>query len=245
MHMTPAQLAEFVDQRLKEAREKERREEKQEEERKRKEKEKEVKRKEQKRKEKERLAKEKKLAALQAAPMPFAPLMDVGDAPGGGGAVGGASTSTLRDARIVIPGGSHSVLHGEQGSFLLPRSLIDDVLSPTTGFSGSTNKMRYMVDTGDSLLGISLCGDLVEWNPSTAGGTAGAGVRKVHRSTTDLYRVDDFAYSESKGIVVVPYLGVKQDKALSAPKNQVVLFKRDRDPKVSDFIFFFWVGGAG
>lgn len=92
--------------------------------------------------------------------------------------------------------------------------------------------MRYMVDAGDSLLGISHCGDLVEWNSSTAGGTGGAGVRKVHRSTTDLYRVDDFAYSDSKGIVVVPYLGVKQDKTLSAPKNQVVLFKRDRDAKV-------------
>lgn len=92
--------------------------------------------------------------------------------------------------------------------------------------------MRYMVDTGDALLGISHCGDLVEWNPSMAGATAGAGVRKVYRSTTDLYRVDDFAYSESKGIVVVPYLGVKQDKTLSAPKNQVVLFKRDRDLKV-------------
>lgn len=128
VHMSPAQLAEFVDQRLKEAREKERREEKQEEERKRKEKEKEVKRKEQKRKEKERLAKEKKLAALQATerhavPTPFAPLSDDGDAPSGAGG-GGASTSAPQDARIVIPGGSHSVLHGEPFSrcfrFLFP-----------------------------------------------------------------------------------------------------------------------------
>lgn len=92
--------------------------------------------------------------------------------------------------------------------------------------------MRYMVDTGDSLLGISLCGDLVEWDPSALGGTSRAGVHRVHRSTSDLYRVDDFAYSQSKGMVVVPYLGVKQDKTMSSPKHQVVLFKREKNNKV-------------
>lgn len=92
--------------------------------------------------------------------------------------------------------------------------------------------MRYMVDTGDSLLGISLSGDLVEWDPSALGGSPRAGIHRVHRSTTDAYRVDDLAYSKSKGMVVVPYLGIKQDKTTSSPKHQIVLFKREKDAKV-------------
>lgn len=86
-----------------------------------------------------------------------------------------------------------------------------------------------MVDVGDALLGVSHCGDLVEWNPSAPSGTASSGVRKVHRAQTDLYRVDDFAYSPSKEIAIVPYLAAK-DK--SSPTNQVVLYKREKDSKV-------------
>jgi hypothetical protein len=88
--------------------------------------------------------------------------------------------------------------------------------------------MRWTVDTGESLLAVTSSGDVVEYGARSA-----AGVRKLKVASSDTFRVDDVAYSTSKGILVVPFLSSKQDKVVTSPPHQVVLYKRSLDSRVS------------
>jgi hypothetical protein len=88
--------------------------------------------------------------------------------------------------------------------------------------------MRWMVDTGDAFLAVSMWGDVVEWS-----GKSGVGsVTKSFLSGGKSYAVDDVAFSRSKQILVVGYLGSKQDKATVKPPSQVALFERKLDSRV-------------
>ncbi|GAA6018198.1 hypothetical protein JCM8202_000223 [Rhodotorula sphaerocarpa] len=100
------------------------------------------------------------------------------------------------DARIVIAGGAQSLLHG---------------------FNGASNKLRYMVDTGSSYLAVSHVGDIVEFMPNPA--SLSTSVRKLHASSSDTYRVDDYAWSDAKDTLVVGYLGVRHGGVVEQPQN--------------------------
>lgn len=103
--LTPAQIEELIDRRIAaKAREEERKE--------RKDKSKtEARAKRRQEKEKERAREKEKSKPKKSAPL--APL-DVGEAPG---AIGRPEAPEPKDARIVIPGGTSSVLHGESFAF--------------------------------------------------------------------------------------------------------------------------------
>ncbi|GAA5983196.1 hypothetical protein JCM10908_000191 [Rhodotorula pacifica] len=108
------------------------------------------------------------------------------------------------DARILLTGGSQSLLHG---------------------FDGRSNKLRHMVDTGSSYLAVSHIGDIVEFAPSSL--SLSTSIHKLHSSSNDTYRVDDFAWSDAKDTLVVGYLGVREGKTLAQPPNQVILYKKE------------------
>lgn len=127
------------------------------------------------------------------------------------------------DARILLTGGAQSLLHGESDELLLSAPHADGV--SRSGFNGSSNKLRHMVDTGSSYLAVSHIGDVVEFSPSPS--TLSTTIRKLHSSTNDTYRVDDFAWSDAKDTLVVGFLGIRQGKVLEQPPNQIVLYKRD------------------
>ncbi|GAA5893696.1 hypothetical protein JCM8208_000862 [Rhodotorula glutinis] len=111
------------------------------------------------------------------------------------------------DARILIPGGGNAQLHG---------------------FDGRGNKLRHMVDTGSSLLAVSHVGDIVEFACQSS--SLASTVRKLHSSKDDKYRVDDFAWSDSKDTLLVGYLGAKEGGSLARPAHQVVLYRREETP---------------
>lgn len=96
------------------------------------------------------------------------------------------------------------------------------------GHTGIGNKMRWAVGSGESILGVSVGGDIVEYGLKGA-----ASLTKLHRAVGDTFRVDAVAYSPSKGILVVPFLGGRQDKTVVSPPHQVVLYKRGKDVRVS------------
>lgn len=82
-----------------------------------------------------------------------------------------------------------------------------------------------MVDTGSSYLAVSHVGDIVEFMPNPA--SLSTSVRKLHASSSDTYRVDDYAWSDAKDTLVVGYLGVRHGGVVEQPPHQVVLYKRD------------------
>ncbi|GAA5872199.1 hypothetical protein JCM3774_002291 [Rhodotorula dairenensis] len=108
------------------------------------------------------------------------------------------------DARIILTGGSQSLLHG---------------------FDGRSNKLRHMVDTGSSYLAVSHIGDIVEFTPTSL--SLSTSIHKLHSANNDTNRVDDFAWSDAKDTLVVGYLGPRQGKLLDQPPNQVILYKRE------------------
>lgn len=95
--------------------------------------------------------------------------------------------------------------------------------------------MRWAVDTGESLLAVTSSGDVVEYGARNT-----TGFRKLKVANSDTFRVDDVGYSPAKGILVVPYLSSKQDKVVTRPPHQVVLYKRSSDSRVSCFAWFSW-----
>lgn len=95
----------------------------------------------------------------------------------------------------------------------------------SAGFDGRSNKLRHMVDTGSSYLAVSHIGDIVEFTPSPL--SLSTSIHKLHSSSNDTYRVDDFAWSDAKDTLVVGYLGAREGKMLAQPPNQVVLYKRE------------------
>ena len=97
--------------------------------------------------------------------------------------------------------------------------------SRSAGFDGRSNKLRHMVDTGSSYLAVSHIGDIVEFTPSPL--SLSTSIHKLHSSSNDTYRVDDFAWSDAKDTLVVGYLGAREGKMLAQPPNQVVLYKRE------------------
>ncbi|GAA5856057.1 hypothetical protein JCM9279_006490 [Rhodotorula babjevae] len=111
------------------------------------------------------------------------------------------------DARILIPGGGNAQLHG---------------------FDGRNNKLRHMIDTGSSLLAVSHVGDIVEFSCQTT--SLASTVRKLHTSKDDKFRVDDFAWSDTKETLLVGYLGAKDGSTYARPAHQVVLFRREDTP---------------
>lgn len=97
--------------------------------------------------------------------------------------------------------------------------------SRSAGFDGRSNKLRHMVDTGTSYLAVSHIGDIVEFTPSPL--SLSTSIHKLHSSSNDTYRVDDFAWSDAKDTLVVGYLGAREGKMLAQPPNQVILYKRE------------------
>ncbi|BGP24999.1 nuclear mRNA export, poly(A)+RNA binding protein [Rhodotorula toruloides] len=113
------------------------------------------------------------------------------------------------DGRILLRTQSHSQLHS---------------------FDGRSNKLRHMIDTGSSFLAVSHIGDIVQFScpPNTLTST----VEKLWTSKDDTFRVDDFAWSDSKETLIVGYLGAKGGKGTVKPPSQVVLFKREEDSRL-------------
>lgn len=97
--------------------------------------------------------------------------------------------------------------------------------SRSAGFDGRSNKLRHMVDTGSSYLAVSHIGDIVDFTPSPL--SLSTSIHKLHSSSNDTYRVDDFAWSDAKDTLVVGYLGAREGKMLAQPPNQVILYKRE------------------
>ncbi|BGP32446.1 hypothetical protein JCM10296v2_004227 [Rhodotorula toruloides] len=97
-------------------------------------------------------------------------------------------------------------------------------------FDGRSNKLRHMIDTGSSFLAVSHIGDIVQFScpPNTLTST----VEKLWTSKDDSFRVDDFAWSDSKETLVVGYLGAKEGRETVKPPSQVVLFKREQDSRL-------------
>ncbi|KAM0791340.1 hypothetical protein ACM66B_005808 [Microbotryomycetes sp. NB124-2] len=100
--------------------------------------------------------------------------------------------------------------------------LMGQTTSVSHGFDGKTNKMRWLVNTGNSLMGVSLLGDVIEYDAQMRGG-----VRNIAGSRGSTFRIDDFAYSVEKSTLIVPYLGARSGKDWLQPPHQVVLFKKD------------------
>lgn len=100
----------------------------------------------------------------------------------------------------------------------------------TPGFDGRSNKLRHMIDTGPSFVAVSHIGDIVQFScpPHTLTST----VEKLWTSKDDTFRVDDFAWSDSKDTLIVGYLGAKEGRETVKPPSQVVLFKREQDSRV-------------
>ncbi|KAL7340129.1 hypothetical protein BJY59DRAFT_760462 [Rhodotorula toruloides] len=113
------------------------------------------------------------------------------------------------DGRILLRTQSHSQLHS---------------------FDGRSNKLRHMIDTGPSFVAVSHIGDIVQFScpPHTLTST----VEKLWTSKDDTFRVDDFAWSDSKDTLIVGYLGAKEGRETVKPPSQVVLFKREQDSRL-------------
>jgi hypothetical protein len=134
------------------------------------------------------------------------------------------------DGRIVVVTNSgNSEAHG---AFLLPRCLsflleTDIPLFASKGFDGRSNKLRHMVPVSpSSFLALSFIGDITEFSltPQTHLTTS----RRLHRSTQDVFRIDDFAWSREKETLVVGYLGAGgAGEKGQQPPNQVVLYRRE------------------
>ncbi|KAK4056692.1 hypothetical protein OIO90_002244 [Microbotryomycetes sp. JL221] len=120
------------------------------------------------------------------------------------GSTSSSSKSKTNDARIVIMGQTTSMSHG---------------------FDGKTNKMRWLVDAGESVMGVSLLGDVIEYEKTSP--RLGGVLRNVGASTGSTFRVDDCAYAKEKSTLIVPYLGARQGKEWLQPPHQVVLFRRN------------------
>lgn len=103
-------------------------------------------------------------------------------------------------------------------------------LAFTPGFDGRSNKLRHMIDTGSSFLAVSHIGDIVQF--SCPANTLTSTVEKLWTSKDDTYRIDDFAWSDSKDTLIVGYLGAKEGRETVKPPSQVVLFKREQDSRV-------------
>ncbi|KAK4054495.1 hypothetical protein OIV83_000989 [Microbotryomycetes sp. JL201] len=144
----------------------------------------------------------------------------------------GSTTSNIARSSVATsaarPAGSSSARATGSTSAVGP-VLVGQTTSVSHGFDGKTNKMRWLVDTGSSLIGVSLLGDVIEYDSHTRGG-----VRNVAASRGSTFRIDDFAYSAEKSTLIVPYLGAKEGKDWLQPPNQVVLFKRDPLSEVSE-----------
>ncbi|EGU11676.1 Proteophosphoglycan ppg4 [Rhodotorula toruloides ATCC 204091] len=97
-------------------------------------------------------------------------------------------------------------------------------------FDGRSNKLRHMIDTGSSFLAVSHIGDIVQFScpPNTLTST----VEKLWTSKDDTFRIDDFAWSDSKDTLIVGYLGAKEGRETVKPPSQVVLFKREQDSRL-------------
>ena len=89
-----------------------------------------------------------------------------------------------------------------------------------------------MVDTEDSLLGMTLAGDIVEWDRGCKSGS----VQKIYNSKRAGDRIDAFEFSTLKDTLVVGYLGglkVTGEKRIPQPPSQITLFKRETMSRVS------------
>ena len=85
-----------------------------------------------------------------------------------------------------------------------------------------------MVDTGSSLLAVSHVGDIVEFSCQST--SLASTVRKLHTSKDDKFRVDDFAWSDTKETLLVGYLGARDGKDFTRPAHQVILYRREETP---------------
>lgn len=91
---------------------------------------------------------------------------------------------------------------------------------------------RHLVDTEDSLFGMTLAGDIVEWDRSSKAGS----VQQIYKSKRAADKVDAFEYSTAKDTLVVGYLGgvkVTGEKGIPKPPSQITLFKRETTSRVS------------